>query len=173
VGGGAAARAREVAVLIFDPQERFVKSAERNRAERHLPQRVIDLFERDVLLAEHVAHVHPVVVPADAAVAADASHLAVRRILERHEARRVRARRGRVAARGRRSGQRFKGPFLVELGAEGVEAPLLGAAVRLRRARGFGLERLVHALVPAVLLRVPGLDELGPDAESDPPHAQR
>ncbi len=62
--------------------------------------------------------------------------------------------------------------LLVELRPERVEAPLLRAAIALRGPRRFGLERLVHPLMPAVLLRVRGLDELGPDAEADPPHAE-
>ena len=92
MGGGATARARQVAVLIFDPEQRFVKSPERNRPERDLPQRVVDLLERDVLVAEHVAHGDPVIVSADAAVPAHAPDLAVRGVLERREARGVRPR---------------------------------------------------------------------------------
>ena len=89
MGGGAAPRARQVAALVFDPQSVLVKAPERDGAEGDLPQRVVDLFERDVLLAEHVADVDPVIVPPDAAVATDASHLVVRRRLERSEARRL------------------------------------------------------------------------------------
>ena len=50
--GRAAARAREIAVLILGPQQRFVKPPERDRPEGDLPQRVVDLLERDVLLSE-------------------------------------------------------------------------------------------------------------------------
>jgi len=62
VWGRAAARAREIAVLVLDPQQRLVKPPERDGPEGDLPQRVVDRLERDVLLAEHVAHVHPVLV---------------------------------------------------------------------------------------------------------------
>lgn len=77
---------------ILDTEQRFVKAAERDRAERDLRERVVDLFEGDVLVAEDVAHVHPVVMPADAAVATHAPDLAVRGVHERCEPRRVRAR---------------------------------------------------------------------------------
>src|SRR5678815_4940179 len=91
---------------------------ERDRPEGDLPERVVDLLERDVLLGEHVAHVHPVVVPADAAVPAHAPHLAVGGVLERREAGGIRARGGGVAARRRPLRERLVWPLVVELGAE-------------------------------------------------------
>ncbi len=63
-------------------------------------------------------------------------------------------------------------PDLVEVGAELVEAPLLSGPVAGGWDGAVGLERLVHALVAAVLVRRSGLDELGQDAELDPPHAE-
>ena len=56
--------------------------------------------------------------------------------------------------------------FVIELLAETVELALLGLQVAGRWFRGLGLEGLVHALVPAVLLRFAGLDEVRQDAES-------
>ena len=108
----------------------LVKAAERHGPERDLPQRVVDLLERDVLLAQHMGDVHPVIVPADAAVATDAPHLAMRWILERREARRIRARRGRVAGRGRPLRERFVGALVVVLPAKTIEAALLRGAIR-------------------------------------------
>lgn len=60
-------------------------------------------------------------------------------------------------------------PLFIVLGAEGVEAPLLRREVAGGRSCGFGFERPVHALVSSVLLGVRELDELGVDAELDPP----
>src|SRR5688572_26218688 len=51
------------------------------------------------------------------------------RILEWHQARRVRARGGRVAARRRGLRERFVGALVVELGAESIERSLLGATI--------------------------------------------
>ena len=63
-------------------------------------------------------------------------------------------------------------PFGVELGREGVEAGLLLQGVGAGRSSGFLLEREVHALVAAVLLRVAWLDALDRDAEPEPPDRQ-
>src|SRR5256884_9493679 len=56
--------------------------------------------------------------------------------------------------------------------AKPIEAPLLRGEGAPRWARGLGLERLVHPLVPPVLLRMRGLDELRMNAEADPPHGE-
>ena len=62
-------------------------------------------------------------------------------------------------------------PHGVVLGAEGIEARLLCAQRRLRRPRGFGFERAVQSLMPAILLRVSGGDEAGRDAQGAQPEA--
>ena len=59
--------------------------------------------------------------------------------------------------------------LVVELGFEAVEAAVLPGEGGGWGARGFLLQRPVHALVPAVLLRVPQFDELGVDAKMNPP----
>lgn len=55
--------------------------------------------------------------------------------------------------------------LVVVNGAEVIEAPLLGGERVGRRPGGLGLERGVHALVPAVLLGRAGIDALEPDAK--------
>src|SRR6202008_4231533 len=60
----------------------------------------------------------------------------------------------------------------VVLVAKDVEALLLAAGARRRRPRRRAFERAVHALVPAVLLGVRGLDQLRINPEPDPPDAQ-
>ncbi|MBA3316877.1 MAG: dihydrofolate reductase family protein [Gemmatimonadales bacterium] len=52
------------------------------------------------------------------------------------------------------------------------EAPLLGAEGRASELGGFGLERLVQSLVPAGLLGMGRLDQLGEDPELEPPEAE-
>lgn len=63
-------------------------------------------------------------------------------------------------------------PLVVVGLAEGIEATLLGAQIRLRRSGGLGLQGLVHALVCAVLLGLAGVDQFAADAETDPPDGQ-
>jgi hypothetical protein len=56
---------------------------------------------------------------------------------------------------------------------EPIEADLLRLQIGARRSRGLGLEGPVHPLVAAVLLRGGRFDQLGADAEPNPPHRQR
>ncbi|MDX1748611.1 MAG: class IV adenylate cyclase [Halobacteriales archaeon] len=60
---------------------------------------------------------------------------------------------------------RLVGPFVVEDAPEPVEPVLLGPEGGAGRQGGVLLQRSVHTLVAAVLVRAGGLDELGPDAE--------
>ena len=57
----------------------------------------------------------------------------------------------------------------IELVDERVEACLLLQNVHAWRAGGLVLERKMHALVTAVLLRLSGFDSLDLDAEPEPP----
>jgi len=74
-----------------------------------------------------------------------------------------------VGGSGRLLAEGFVGPFVIELVAEGIEAALLSPEVSFRWSGGARFERAVHAFVAAVVLRLAGLDELGEDAEADPP----
>src|SRR5215471_10592770 len=65
--------------------------------------------------------------------------------------------------------QGFVWPLLVELLSERVEAILLLQHVRSGWTSGLGLQRPVHSLMLAVLLRMPWLDALVSDAEAHPP----
>ena len=68
--------------------------------------------------------------------------------------------------------QRFVWALLVVVPAEGVKAGLLFGRVRRGRARRLCLERAMHALMSAVLLRRGRMDEVRLDAELDPPRRQ-
>jgi hypothetical protein len=69
-------------------------------------------------------------------------------------------------------GKRLVRAFVVVDAPKAAEAELLrGERVR-GRLGGLLLERPVHALVAAVLLRLAGGNALGPDAELDPPNRQ-
>src|SRR5947207_7763039 len=68
--------------------------------------------------------------------------------------------------------ERLMGPFSIELADEGVEAFLLLQAVGARRAGRFPLEREMHALMAAILLRMARFNPLDPNTEPEPPHRQ-
>ena len=70
-----------------------MEAAQPERAEVDVPFAVIDLDQADVLLAQGLADVDPLLVPADPAVATHATDLVVAGILERGQARGVRPRR--------------------------------------------------------------------------------
>ena len=61
---------------------------------------------------------------------------------------------------------------VVVVSDERIEAGLLLEDVRRCGLGGFGLECAMHALVPAVLLRVAGGDPFDPDPETQPPHRE-
>ena len=61
---------------------------------------------------------------------------------------------------------------VVEVRAERVETALLSRAISSWRDGGLGFERLVHTFVPPVLMRTGWLDEIGQDAEFDPPDGE-
>src|SRR5438045_1002896 len=63
-------------------------------------------------------------------------------------------------------------PLFVVLGAKGVEGALLGAQVGLGRLSGRGLQGTVHALMPAILLRLTRIDAFGQHAKLQQPHAE-
>ena len=87
-----------------------MESAQAERAEVEVPFAVVDLDESDILLAQGLVDVDPLLVPADAPVAADAADLVVAGILERREASRIGSR-GRGEDRCRRGiGERLMGP---------------------------------------------------------------
>src|SRR3954469_9505575 len=61
---------------------------------------------------------------------------------------------------------------VIEVFAEGIEASLLRAQIRLWVLDNPVLECSVHPFVNAVLLRVPWLDSNGDDSQLDPPAGQ-
>jgi hypothetical protein len=60
----------------------------------------------------------------------------------------------------------------IEFLTKGVESLLLGSEAAGWRNDCLVLERAVHTLVTAILLRFAGLDTLWADTEADPPHTQ-
>jgi hypothetical protein len=155
-----------------DGSSTCMEPAEGDGPERDLPDIVVDFFETDVLAAQEVADVDPGGVPSDAAVGGDLPDLEVDRVRRHEELGGEGTSRRLVDGGGWPLPMGFVRPDLVEVRAEGIEATLLGAAVSCRRDGGLGLEILVHAFVATVLLGLTGFDEIGQDAELDPPDGE-
>ena len=68
---------------ILDPEGAFVESTQAQGAEVDVPLTVVDLDQAEVLLVQGLAHVDPLLVPANPAVAAHSPHFAVAGILQR------------------------------------------------------------------------------------------
>src|SRR4051794_4107487 len=107
--------------------------------------------------------------PLDLSVAAHPAHGLIIGIVRLAWSSAVGPRRRIIVLRRRRLAERLVRSLLVEGGAECIEAPLLLAQRCRRRARGVLLEREVHALVPAILLRTAWLDPLRQHAGLDQP----
>jgi hypothetical protein len=149
-----------------------VEPAERDGTEVYGPDARGDLLEPDVLAAEQVADVDPGRVPPDPTVRGDLSDLEMGRVLGRAQLGRHGPGRGLVHRSRGLVIQRFVGPHLVEVGPELVEPTLLGGPVPGGWDRGVALQRAVHPFVASVLLRGGRLDQVGQDAELDPPDAE-
>src|SRR5437773_11719417 len=142
--------------MIDDPAGGLVEPAEPDRTEVHLPESVVDFLETHVEFRKNVAQVHPPTAPANATDATHPTHCIMPRIRDRQERRGVGTRRRVVQARGQVLAERFVRPLGVVALPEPVEPPLLSGERAPWRPRGLGLERLVHALVPPVPLRMRG-----------------
>ena len=147
----------------------FKQAPELERAEVHGPDAVIDFFQAHVRPRADGGDIDPVVVPANAAVGTDVPDLEAIGVLQQGESLGHRAWRGRIGGRGRLQIQGFVRPFGVELLAEAIEAPLLSGEAPRRRARGLGLQGAMHAFMAAILLRLARFDQLGQNAQADPP----
>jgi len=158
--------------VVEDDAATGMQPAERDGSEGDRPDAVGYLFEPDELAAEQVADIDPGGVPSDAAIGRDFSDLEVGGVVGRLGLGRHGPLRRLVDGSRRPLVVGLVRSDLVEVGAKGVEAALLGAAIAGWRDRRLGLEIPVHALVSAVLMGRGRLDEVGHDAELDPPDTE-
>jgi hypothetical protein len=164
---------QQAAISIFDSHVPFVGASKFELAEEDIPDSVVDLLHADVFTSTTDADVYPCVVPANAAVSTDKAFLEAIWIFQRRNTAGHGARRWRIAARRCLLVECLMRSEIVELGFEPIELALLRCQVPCRRARRLGFECAVHALMATVLLRLTGLDELGQDAQADPPGRKR
>src|SRR6266511_2480426 len=99
-------------------------------------------------------------VPPDATVGADITHLEAVGVLERGQCVGHRPGGGLIAGGRGAHVKRLVWPFIVELFTEVIELPLLCAQVGSGRSGGFSFQGAMHPLVAAVLLWFAGFDEL-------------
>ncbi len=146
-----------------------IDKAEVVAAKAHDMVAVVELSEADEFADQSLADEGVLASPFDFAPRAHPPRLMVGVVPRVLDARRHRARRGRIEVGRRPLPERLVRPLLVIVTAERVEARLLLIGVGGRRPRGLLLERTMHALMAPVLLRRGGPDEMRLDAELEPP----
>ena len=109
--------------------------------------------EADTLARECLADEDIIAAPSDLTGGTHSADLVIGVVPGVLETARQSARRRLPALDGRLLVERFVRPLLVEVAAEGIETTLLLGRRFRRRLRGLGLQRTVHALMSAVILR--------------------
>jgi hypothetical protein len=132
----------------------FIDASEQDVAEVNRPDPIVDLLEAHGMLLQGVGEEEQPLLPANGARVGDTLDEEVARIFDRRQRARVGPRGWAVQCGRRPIAQGLVGPFIIVETAEGIEDALLGGEARPRRPTRLSLERLVHALVGAVLLRV-------------------
>ncbi len=136
------------------------------------PLALLGLLDRDRFADQRLADEDEVAGPLDAAVGAHPAHRGFVGIVGLAQGARVGARRSTIKRGWSGEVQGFVRPFVIVDGAEHVKGPLLLGERRLGRACGVFFQRAMQPLVPAVLLRLAGIDPLGAHAKLDPPHGK-
>src|SRR6478736_1288774 len=136
--------------------------------EAYDPVALLSLGDADELADEGFADEDEVATPFDLAIGTHPAYRMVGVIPGILHPGRISPGRGAIAAGRRVLIESLMGSDVVEVLAEVLEPGLLLGRACGRRAGGLGLERAVHALVAAVLLRLARLDPLELDAELDP-----
>src|SRR5262249_46453150 len=129
------------------------------------PDALADLRDADVLAGEDVTEVDLAAVEADPAAVRHREGGVGKRVAHLFEAA-ITPRRSRVALGRELHVERLVRALVVVARAERIEASLLLQDVWRGWLGGFGLERAVHPLVPAVLLGMAGLNSLDPNPQS-------
>src|ERR1700738_1105831 len=130
-----------------------VEKAHRPLSEEDLEETLIDGPQPHPLVSENLADEGALPLPFQAALLRNAPHHDVVGILQLRHPARHRSARGGVAAAGSRVIEGFMRTIVIVLLLEALERVLLTARIALGRIERSLLERRVHTLVPAVVLR--------------------
>jgi hypothetical protein len=149
---------------IFDAHVSFEEPAEFERAEVDIPDAIVDLLEADIFANAGVRDVDPLVVPPDAPVSTHIAHLEAVGVLERWQLVGHLPWGGFIAGGGGVHVECLVRTLMIERFTEVVELSLLGAKMCPRRSGGVGVQRAIHALMTAMLLRFARFNELRQDA---------
>ena len=133
---------------------------------------VLGLLDGDGLAHERGRDGDEIAAPSDFAVRADSARRRLGRIVRLGDPLGHRARRGLIDAGRRALAERFMRPLFIIVAGETRETALLRRPVRFGRRHRLQ-KREMEAFVPAVLLRMAGIDPLVADAQLDPPGRQR
>src|ERR1700722_14186444 len=147
-----------------------VDQYERNIREADNPVTVFALADADSLADQCFGDVAHRAAPLDLTTAADPAYLLVGAVLRILDPLGEWSRRRAVELLGRPLAERFVWAVVVELPAKCIEAILLLRRRCRRWNAGLGLQCPMHAFVPAILLRLAGIDTLQPYAHLDPAH---
>src|SRR5258707_10544667 len=129
--------------------------------------------DADRFADQYLADEDLIALPLDLAVGADAANDTAVVVVGFAHGTGIKPQRGPIETGGILERQSFVRPLAVEDASELIEAFLLFDQGRRRRLGCRIFERSVHALMPAVLLRLCRLRPPRPDSQLDPPQRQR
>jgi hypothetical protein len=147
----------------------FEWPAECERAEGDIPDALIDFFEADIGSDADVCNVDPLMVPPEAPVGADITHLEAVRVLKRRQLMSHRPGGGGIAGGGCAHIERLVRALAVARLAEAIKLERLSPPSAGGRACGLCLQRARPAFMATVLLGLAGFDARGEDPQADPP----
>src|SRR6185312_5706251 len=149
-----------------------IDDAELDVGEADDPVAGFGLGDTDGFVNERFAEEEQVAAPSDLAIAAHAADGVLGIVPGVFDLGGIGPGRAAIAAGRWHLAERLVRTVVVEVVAEAIEACLLLGGRVGGRPRGLGLEGAVHALMPAVLLRLARVDALETDAELDPVHGK-
>jgi hypothetical protein len=135
------------------------------------PNTFFDFLDTHTLPRKDGAEIDFFAVEADPSAVGDVDGLVVKRIIKFRQAA-ILADGGSIDFRRAPHVQGLVRPLVVELLEKIIEFAMLLQTVHARETSGFGFERKMHALMPAILLRMTGLDAFDGDARMQPPDGE-
>ena len=146
-----------------------IEHTELDRPKVHSPAVVVHFFEADEFSGEAVTEIPLRLAKGNDAVRIHALDLRMRRIRWVWESTGVWSQRRGILRGWRVVAQGLVRPLVIVFLTKRLEAAPLRAPAAARRPRRFCLQRTVHPLMAAVLIRSPGQNPLRTNAQTNPP----